>query len=811
MARMTPTVGTAQSRENAAWRDTLLAARRGALAHGLTLLAEMGRDESTGAAFLARQDAAGALVGVRVWPRSDKRGHEFEMVFELDASLPGPVSNCYSCGRAVEGWSRVCTCGADVSGVPRAPTPDGQKAQRERVRHSTRDEYEILGSMAYSGGGGVVYFARHLQRDEIVPLRVYEKNPGGPITVVAGTGLPGIEELASLAAIGGADASTPEPFPAVTDPAGQPDADEDDADTPSKSPRLSGPGSILLRRHSKPGADEVVSVPKVCPRCGVEYDTASRYCPKDGSPLRPKDSADPLVGQVIADRYHVLKHLGEGGMGRVYLAEHVKMHRQCAIKVMTSALVNEPASAARFAREASSAARILHPNVAAVFDYGETDDVVYIVMEYVDGESVSAILKREKKLAPHRALDFARQIADGLVAAHELGIVHRDLKPDNILIANGPGGREVAKIVDFGIAKVTLETPQEGLTRTGFVIGTPEFMSPEQLLGDPVDARSDIYSLGCILYMMITGEPTFAASTREQMIKRRLSESPPHPNVLVPELHPTLDAIVVRMLERAPAARFTTAAEVRTALENAVASKYPTPAVVYVPTPRSVPTVSMDEVTEEALPPRRRWSTGRRATAGIVIGALALAATMATVQLRNRSLRLAAAAADSARAAAARDSLAKVAAAHADSQRAVTPPARQAGGAIAASPTRGDSAPKAPRISPIDSQVRSAISRYAAAFESGDTAKVRAAYPTIPLPQLDRLRTGLFTQADNIHAIVEYNAKDRIARDSADVDFTMRLRYTFRNGRTPGSNTLRYHAALVHEGGAWVLKSLQAP
>jgi serine/threonine protein kinase len=804
---MTPTVGTAQSRENAAWRDTLLAAKRGALAHGLTLLAEMGRDESTGAAFLARQDAAGALVGVRVWPRSDTRGHEFEMVFELDVSLPGPASNCYSCGRGVEGWTRFCSCGADVSGVPRAPTPDGQKSQRERLRHSTRDEYEILGSMAYSGGGGMIYFARHLQRDEVVPLRVYEKDAGGPITVVAGTALPSIEELASLAAVGGGDSSTPEPFPASTDPAGQSEADDDDADTPSKASRLSGPGSILLRRHSKPGNEGVVSVPKVCPRCGIEYDTASRYCPKDGSPLRPKDSADPLVGQVIADRYHVLKHLGEGGMGRVYLAEHVKMHRQCAIKVMTAALVNEPASAARFAREASSAARILHPNVAAVFDYGETEEVVYIVMEYVDGESVSTILKREKKLAPHRALDFARQIADGLVAAHELGIVHRDLKPDNILIANGPGGREVAKIVDFGIAKVTLETPQEGLTRTGFVIGTPEFMSPEQLLGDPVDARSDIYSLGCILYMMLTGEPTFAASTREQMIKRRLSESPPHPNVLVPEMHPTLDAIVVRMLERAPAARFSTAAEVRTALENAVASKYPTPAVVYVPTPRSVPTVSMDEVTEEALPPRRRWSTGRRAAVGIVVGALAVAAVTTTVELHNRSLRLAAA--DSVRAAA-RDSLARVAAAHADSQRAVAPLPTPAGAATAAAQARGDSAPKAPRLSPIDSQVRSAISRYAAAFESGDTARVRAAYPSMPPKTLNGWG-GLFARADNIHASVKYLNKDRVALDSADVDFTMQLRYTFRSGRAPGSNTQRYHATLAREGGAWVLKSLQLP
>src|SRR5689334_885203 len=239
-----------------------------------------------------------------------------------------------------------------------------------------------------------------------------------------------------------------------------------------------------------------VAVAKVCPQCGSEYETTDRFCPRDGSPLRPKSGDDPLVGRVIADRYLVLAPLGEGGMGRVYLGEHVKMNRQCAIKVMNPSLVNDTESSQRFAREASNAARILHPNVAAVFDYGESDKIVYLVMEYVDGQSLSSILQKDGALDPRRAIDLARQVADGLHAAHELGIVHRDLKPDNVIITRNRSGKEIAKVVDFGIAKAVNDSKEDALTKSGLVIGTPEYMSPEQLLGDPVDARTDVYALG---------------------------------------------------------------------------------------------------------------------------------------------------------------------------------------------------------------------------------------------------------------------------------------------------------------------------
>ena len=252
-------------------------------------------------------------------------------------------------------------------------------------------------------------------------------------------------------------------------------------------------GSGLLARQPTPEPDEHVTVTKVCPQCGGEYETGDRFCPKDGTPLRPKGGSDPLVGRVIADRYLILAAIGEGGMGRVYAAEHVKMNRQCAIKVMNPHLMHDSESTTRFAREASNAARILHPNVAAVFDYGEADKIVYLVMEYVDGESLSAIMARDGALDPRRAIDIARQIADGLAAAHELGIVHRDLKPDNVIVGRRRDGKEIAKVVDFGIAKAVTDAPQDALTKTGLVIGTPEYMSPEQAEGSlDIDTRTDV-------------------------------------------------------------------------------------------------------------------------------------------------------------------------------------------------------------------------------------------------------------------------------------------------------------------------------
>jgi len=391
-------------------------------------------------------------------------------------------------------------------------------------------------------------------------------------------------------------------------------------------------GSGLIAQQPTPAPDQTVAVTKVCPQCGGEYETSDRFCPKDGSPLRPKSGGDPLVGRVIADRYLVLARLGEGGMGRVYLAEHVKMNRQCAIKVMNPSLVNDTESSQRFAREASNAARILHPNVAAVFDYGEADKVVYLVMEYVDGESLSSILQKDGALDPRRAIDIARQVADGLHAAHELGIVHRDLKPDNVIITRNRSGKEIAKVVDFGIAKAVNDSPQDALTKSGLVIGTPEYMSPEQLLGDPVDARTDVYALGCILFQCLTGNAAFAADTREQMIRRRLHEPAPHIRDLIPALPARLDTLIVHMLARSPGDRVATAAEARDQLDPALTLSGWDPRTMTQGVGDSgdatsiIPAAVITEPTgtQTSLPAKKKG--GRGALIGSLIGIVAIAA-----------------------------------------------------------------------------------------------------------------------------------------------------------------------------------------
>jgi hypothetical protein len=308
---------------------------------------------------------------------------------------------------------------------------------------------------------------------------------------------------------------------------------------------------------------------KICPACSREFGAELGFCPHDGSALRGSRTEDGFLSQIIAERYYILKRLGEGGMGEVYLAEHVKMGRRCAIKILNRSLNQDPGAASRFGREAAHASSISHPNVVSTFDFGETEDgLLYIAMEYVDGESLAALIRREGALPPLRAVGIARQIAEGLAAAHRMGIIHRDLKPLNILIGRAFDGGDLVKLVDFGVAKA-LRSTEAQLTRTGFVLGTPDYMSPEQLIADPVDARSDIYSLGCCLYEMLVGEKVFAEAG-EMGFSRRLTDAPPRPSRQNRQVSRSLDEVVVRALARAPQDRFQTVEEFRDALAAAV-------------------------------------------------------------------------------------------------------------------------------------------------------------------------------------------------------------------------------------------------
>jgi len=304
---------------------------------------------------------------------------------------------------------------------------------------------------------------------------------------------------------------------------------------------------------------------KVCPVCSREYPDEIRFCQHDGTTLRGVTPASSLVGHVIADRYHVMKKLGEGGMGQVYLAEHVKMGRKSAIKVMSPAMMHDPDAIARFNREAGNASKITHPNVCAVYDFGETPEgLIYLAMEFVEGEPLTGLLEREGALPLPRATAIFKQTADALQAAHDLGIVHRDLKPDNIMLARGRDGTDVVKVVDFGIAKaVGGDESGQKVTKTGLVVGTPEFMSPEQLSGDKLDGKSDLYSLALVYFRMLTGHLPFQAETVQETMIKRLTDEPKklaevRPDLQFPSgLQPVLDAA----LTRTPGERYQTVAK----------------------------------------------------------------------------------------------------------------------------------------------------------------------------------------------------------------------------------------------------------
>ena len=314
-----------------------------------------------------------------------------------------------------------------------------------------------------------------------------------------------------------------------------------------------------------------MSAPKICPTCGTEYPSDERFCPRDGSALKSQGGSE-LIGSIIAERYLVISKLGEGGMGRVYLAEHVKMGRKSAVKVMNPGAVTDADAISRFNREAANASRISHQHVAQVYDFGETSDgLIYLAMEFVEGEALTDILARDGALPPERAGEIVRQTAEALSVAHDMGIVHRDLKPDNIMLAKFRDGSDCVKVVDFGIAKAAGVEAQK-VTRTGLVIGTPEYMSPEQIAGDPLDGRSDIYSLGLVAFNMLTGRLPFPSKTAQESVIMRLTEPPMRLWQMRPQIAwtPAVQEVMDRALQRDAALRYASANEFGRALSAAV-------------------------------------------------------------------------------------------------------------------------------------------------------------------------------------------------------------------------------------------------
>jgi serine/threonine protein kinase len=279
------------------------------------------------------------------------------------------------------------------------------------------------------------------------------------------------------------------------------------------------------------------------------------------------DPDDPraLVGQVIAERYEIEALLGVGGMGSVYRARHIKIKKQVAVKTLHASLLRSPEAVARFEREAVAAARISHPNVVVATDFGPLPDGrFYLVLEYVNGRDLAQVISQSGAIAHDRTVSIIKQVASALDTAHRLGIVHRDLKPDNIMLVPR-GVDEQAKVLDFGIAKVTFEENTQQLTQFGAVFGTPQYMSPEQAKGQTVDSRSDLYALGVVMYEMLSGKLPFEAIDALGYLMQHLNAEPKPLPTTVPE---ALRSLVTRLLEKDPANRPQSALDVLQELER---------------------------------------------------------------------------------------------------------------------------------------------------------------------------------------------------------------------------------------------------
>ncbi len=272
--------------------------------------------------------------------------------------------------------------------------------------------------------------------------------------------------------------------------------------------------------------------------------------------------------RVLNDRYEIHRRLARGGMAQVYLARDRSLDRPVAVKELVPEFATDPSFVERFRREAQAAANLSHPNVVGVYDWGAQDGTYFIVMEYVDGPSLSRVLRADGPFHPRRAAEIAAEVAAGLGFAHSRGVVHRDVKPGNVLLTRS--GQ--AKVTDFGIARA-LSSPDEDLTQAGSVMGTATYFSPEQAQGLPVDPRSDLYSLGVVLYELVTGRPPFTGDTPLAIAYKHVQDEPARPSTLISGLPAALEAIIVKLMSKRPDDRYATAEDLRADLNRFLAGE----------------------------------------------------------------------------------------------------------------------------------------------------------------------------------------------------------------------------------------------
>jgi serine/threonine protein kinase/tetratricopeptide (TPR) repeat protein len=360
-----------------------------------------------------------------------------------------------------------------------------------------------------------------------------------------------------------------------------------------------------------------------CPKCHSENPETKQFCADCGTQLSPSKGIEVSVtrtlettpdelarGSLFAGRYEIIEELGRGGMGRVFRAFDKKIEEEVALKLIRPEIAVEKRTVERFRNEIKIARKIRHANVCGMFDLGEEREKLFISMEYVRGEDLKSVIRRLGNLTVGKAVSIARQVAEGLAEAHKLGIIHRDLKPHNIMIDKEGN----AKIMDFGIARTLAG---EGTTAEGVIIGTPEYMSPEQVEGKPADQRSDIYSLGIILYEMLTGRVPFEGDTPFTVGVKHKSEAPKNPKLLNPSIPDDLSGTILKCLEKDPSKRYQSAGDVRAEFERVE---------------KGLPTTERAEA--ELLTPTRKPFTSKEITVKfqpkkLIIPALAVVAVIA--------------------------------------------------------------------------------------------------------------------------------------------------------------------------------------
>ena len=307
-----------------------------------------------------------------------------------------------------------------------------------------------------------------------------------------------------------------------------------------------------------------------CPHCNAQLAPDARFCPTCGKAAQattpepaasgPLRQQSDMIGREILGRFRILAMLGEGGMGAVYRGEQMSLKRAVAIKVLKPELSANQMLLRRFSAEAAAVAKLDHPNTVKVYDFGQdADGSLFIAMELIDGKPLRQVIGAAGPLPPVRAFNIALQVAASLVDAHASSIVHRDLKPDNVMLIDKGKQRDIVRVLDFGIAKLRDDSraTQQAMTQAGDMLGTPQYMAPEQIKGEAIDGRTDIYALGCMIYEMVTARLPFEAPTIMAMLSKHLVEMPPPPSQRRPDLQisPAIDHVVMAAIQKEPSAR----------------------------------------------------------------------------------------------------------------------------------------------------------------------------------------------------------------------------------------------------------------